>query len=94
MTPAADPAPGAWRIEGRVALVTGAQRGIGFACAEAFAAAGAKVACVDLPGGELESAVERLGPAASAHVADLAGVDGIEPLVVDVVRRHGRLTSS
>ena len=37
-----------WRFDGRVALITGAQRGIGYACAEAFAAAGAAVACVDL----------------------------------------------
>ena len=71
--------PEAWRLDGRVALVTGAQRGIGFACAEAFVAAGARVACVDLPGGELEAAVERLGPAASAHPADLAEVEKAEP---------------
>ena len=83
--------PDMWRLDGRVALITGAQRGIGFACAEAFAHAGAEVAGVDLPGGELESAVERLGPAASAHFADLAHVDGIEKLVGDVVGRHGRL---
>ena len=85
------PAPDAWRLDGRVALVTGAQRGIGLACAEALAGAGAEVACVDLPGGELESAVERLGPAASAQFADLARVDGLERLVGDVVARHGRL---
>jgi 2,3-dihydro-2,3-dihydroxybenzoate dehydrogenase len=84
-------APGAWRLDGRVALVTGAQRGIGLACAQAFVDAGADVACVDLPDGELEPAVERLGPAASAHVADLAQVDGAERLVADVLRRHERL---
>lgn len=84
-------APEAWRLDGRVALVTGAQRGIGFACAQAFAGGGAEVACVDLPGGGLQSAVDRLGPAASAHFADLADVDGAERLVGDVVRRHGRL---
>ena len=84
-------APAAWRLDGQVALVTGAQRGIGLACAQAFVDAGAQVACVDLPGGELESAVERLGPAASAHVADLAQIDGAEKLVADVLRRHQRL---
>jgi 2,3-dihydro-2,3-dihydroxybenzoate dehydrogenase len=81
----------AWRLDGRVALVTGAQRGIGFACAQALTGAGAEVACVDLPGGELASAVERLGGAASAHPADLADPDVIQGLVGDVVRRHGRL---
>jgi 2,3-dihydro-2,3-dihydroxybenzoate dehydrogenase len=74
-----------------VALVTGAQRGIGFACAQALVGAGAGVACVDLPGGELESAVGRLGEAASAHPADLADLHGIERLVGDVVQHHGRL---
>ncbi len=67
--------PEGWRLDGRVALVTGAQRGIGFACAEAFVAAGARVACVDLPDSELATAVERLGEAASAHPADLAEIE-------------------
>lgn len=80
-----------WRLDGRVALITGAQRGIGFACAEAFVAAGARVACVDLPGGELEQAVARLGESASAHTADIADARVGEPLVADVVEQHGRL---
>lgn len=83
--------PESWRLEGRVALITGAQRGIGFACAEAFTAAGAAVACVDLPESELESAVERLGLEASAHPADIADVEEAEALVADVVERQGRL---
>ena len=83
--------PDSWRLDGRVALVTGAQRGIGFACAEAFIAAGASVACVDLPGGELEPAVERLGPAASTHPADIADIGAAADLVSGVVARHGRL---
>jgi 2,3-dihydro-2,3-dihydroxybenzoate dehydrogenase len=83
--------PEAWRLDGRVALVTGAQRGIGFACAQALVGAGARVACVDLPGGTLESAVERLGAAASAHPADLAEVARLGGLVAEVVRLHGRL---
>ena len=79
------------RLDGRVALVTGAQRGIGFACAEAFIAAGARVACVDLPDSDLQAAVERLGPPASAHPADVADVGGAGRLVADVVEHHGRL---
>jgi 2,3-dihydro-2,3-dihydroxybenzoate dehydrogenase len=84
-------APGAWRLDGQVALITGAQRGIGLACAEAFLGAGARVACVDLPGDQLEAAVERLGPGASVHAADLAEVERAGSLVADVVRHHGRL---
>ena len=83
--------PETWRLDGRVALVTGAQRGIGFACAEAFVAAGARVACVDLPDSGLSAAVDRFGPAASAHPADLTEVENADALVADVVERHGRL---
>jgi 2,3-dihydro-2,3-dihydroxybenzoate dehydrogenase len=83
--------PEAWRLDGRVALVTGAQRGIGFACAEALVTAGARVACVDLPGSALEGAVERLGPSATVHEADLSRVEQAGELVADVVRAHGRL---
>jgi len=79
------------RLDGRVALVTGAQRGIGFACAEAFVAAGARVACVDLPDTDLRSAVERLGPGASAHPADIADIDAAGRLLDEVVTRHSRL---
>jgi hypothetical protein len=40
------PVPEAWQLDGRVALLTVAQRGIGFS-AKAFVSVGAAVACVD-----------------------------------------------
>jgi NAD(P)-dependent dehydrogenase (short-subunit alcohol dehydrogenase family) len=83
--------PETWLLNDRVAIITGAQRGIGYACAEAFVAAGATVACVDLPRQDLEGAVERLGQAATAHAADVGDIRAASELVEAVVARHGRL---
>jgi NAD(P)-dependent dehydrogenase (short-subunit alcohol dehydrogenase family) len=47
------------RLGGRVVIVTGASKGIGFACAEAFAAEGAKVALVSRSQANLDSALAR-----------------------------------
>lgn len=78
-------------LPGRVALVAGAQRGIGYACAEAFARAGAAVALADLPGSDVQAASERVGGAASAHEVDVADGAAVERLVAEVVAQHGRL---
>ena len=80
-----------WRLDGRVAIVTGAQRGIGYACAEALLAAGASVACVDLSGPTLDEGVARLGNKATAHPADLSQIEGFAGLVNTVIEQHGRL---
>ena len=80
-----------WRVDGRVAIVTGAQRGIGYACADALLAAGAAVACVDLPGPTLDEGVARLGEMASAHPTDLSDVEGFDGLVNAVVEQHDGL---
>jgi 3-hydroxy acid dehydrogenase/malonic semialdehyde reductase len=52
-------------LAGRVALVTGATSGIGLACAEALAAAGARVVAASRRAERLEALAARLGP--SAH---------------------------
>jgi len=46
-------------MEGKVALVTGAAQGIGFAAAKAFAEAGASVVLSDLEGEMLDNAVQK-----------------------------------
>ncbi|WP_380284823.1 3-hydroxybutyrate dehydrogenase [Kitasatospora purpeofusca] len=68
-------------LDGRTALVTGAASGIGRACAEAFAAAGARVYVVDLAADPARRLAERIGGV--AHVADLADPEAVEALPAD-----------
>ena len=56
-------------MNGQVALVTGAGRGLGLGCAEALARAGATVLLVARTASEVEAAAERVGGV--AHVADV-----------------------
>lgn len=59
-------------LEGQTALVTGASRGIGYAIAEAFIAAGARVVVTARGEEALNDAARKLGPHAIAHRCDNA----------------------
>ncbi|HTP99851.1 MAG TPA: SDR family oxidoreductase [Casimicrobiaceae bacterium] len=58
------------RFEGRAVVVTGASKGIGFACAQAFVGEGARVAIVSRSRDNLDAALIKL-PQAVAIAADL-----------------------
>jgi len=68
------------RLDGKTAIVTGAGRGIGLACAQALGAAGAAVTWVSRTQTELEAAAEDIvagGGQADVLVCDCADVDAI-----------------
>ena len=72
------------RLKDRVALVTGAGRGIGRATAVALAAEGAHVIVNDIDGASARAVAEELsalGRRAMASAADISDVDAVESLV-------------
>lgn len=84
----------AGRLEGRLALVTGASRGIGFAIARRFAAEGAHVIAVARTVGgleELDDAVKEDGGSVTLAKLDLRKGDEIDALGASVFQRFGKL---
>ncbi len=78
------------RLEGRIAIVTGAGSGIGAAIARGFAAAGAQVVAADIRAEAVETlAGEHRG--VTARGCDVTVSTGIDALVDETVRRCGRL---
>jgi NAD(P)-dependent dehydrogenase (short-subunit alcohol dehydrogenase family) len=63
-----------FRLDGRIAMVTGAASGIGRAIATAVAASGASVGCVDLPGSDLDGVVDDIAAVGGAAVGVPADV--------------------
>jgi 3-oxoacyl-[acyl-carrier protein] reductase len=78
-------------IEGRVALVVGASRGIGFAIADTLAAEGAKVAIAARGLEGVKSAAEKIGRGASSHVADVTDPAAALALVKEIERQQGKI---
>ncbi|HXQ46311.1 MAG TPA: SDR family NAD(P)-dependent oxidoreductase [Caulobacteraceae bacterium] len=82
-------------LAGRIALVTGASRGIGRASALALAAAGAHIVAVARTQGALEELDDVIraetGERATLVPMDLANGDGIDQLGLAIHQRHGRL---
>jgi 3-oxoacyl-[acyl-carrier protein] reductase len=84
-----------FRLDGRIAVVTGGSRGIGRACCEALAAQGATVVVNYVKGDAAARAVaEAIG--AAGGKADVAGFDVADSKAVDagidaIIKRHGKI---
>jgi NAD(P)-dependent dehydrogenase (short-subunit alcohol dehydrogenase family) len=84
---------GAVKHKDKVALVTGAAQGLGFACAERLHAEGAKVVLVDVQAERVTAQAERLGDFATCWIGDLAQISAAmaADIVGTAVKRFGRL---
>ena len=80
-------------LRGKVAVVTGAASGIGYALCEAFAVEGMRVAMADVDPAELDGAADRLGEKSGAEVlavpTDVTSWDEVDALEARVLERFG-----
>lgn len=82
----------AFSLEGKIALVTGASYGIGFAIAKAFAGAGATIVFNDINQDLVNKGVaayEAEGIKAHGYVCDVTNEDAVEALVAQIEKEVG-----
>ncbi len=81
-------------LSGKIAIVAGGSRGIGFAVAEGLASAGATVVVANSTAEQGEQAAAKIrnhGGEASAVPLDIRRRDSIEQMAATVIGRHGRV---
>lgn len=82
-------------MKGKVALVTGAAQGIGLACAEAFARAGAVAVLADINRPEEQArTLAESGLKAEAFACDVSDAGEVEKMVEWIAGKFGRLDAA
>ena len=86
--------PGRGRLEGKVAIITGANSGIGRAAARLFAREGAKVVCVDVTEvitPRIDALIEGEGGEAAFFQGDVTSSESCQGMVTLALERFGGL---
>jgi 3-hydroxybutyrate dehydrogenase len=79
------------KLKGKVALITGASRGIGLAIAKAFAAEGAKIALCSRNESEIKLTAQSIGNKTLALGCDVCNPDQVKDMVDRTVKHHGKI---
>ena len=78
------------KLQGRVAVITGAGSGIGAATAAALSARGCTVALADIQTEAVRAVAARL-PGATAHTLDVSDAAAMDSFAAEIVKVHGRV---
>lgn len=78
-------------LENKVAVITGAASGIGFACAQRYAQEGATIVGIDLNSSDEWSAIEGLAPNSQFHQLDVTDAEALQAVAQKVSEDLGRI---
>jgi NAD(P)-dependent dehydrogenase (short-subunit alcohol dehydrogenase family) len=78
-------------LDGKVAVVTGGSRGIGYMIAEGLIAAGVTVHIAARKEAEVKDAADKLGGRCQGHIADIGRREDIDRLIAEVSERESKL---
>jgi NAD(P)-dependent dehydrogenase (short-subunit alcohol dehydrogenase family) len=79
------------KLDGKVAVITGASSGIGLATARLFVAEGAFVYLTGRRQKELDAAVSQIGERVTAVAGDIANLEDLDRLYAMVKQHHGQM---